>query len=81
MKRLYFFVVATLVLGCFGCANLPIEEDVVVVEPADYTLEVSIAEPHTKVSLGNKGENVMLVVSGILLLRKKINLLNFLIYL
>ena len=57
MKRLYFFVVATLVLGCFGCANLPIEEDVVVVEPADYTLEVSIAEPHTKVSLGNKGEN------------------------
>ena len=57
MKRLYFFVVATLVLGCFGCANLPIEEDVVVVEPADYTLEVSIAEPHTKVSLGSKGEN------------------------
>ena len=57
MKRLYFFVVATLVLGCFGCANLPIEEDTVVVEPADYTLEVSIAEPHTKVSLGSKGEN------------------------
>ena len=57
MKRLYFFVVATLVLGCFGCANLPIEEDSVVVEPADYTLEVSIAEPHTKVSLGSKGEN------------------------
>ena len=57
MKKLYFLVASALVLGCFGCTNEPAEEGVVVTTPADYSLEVKIANSQTKVSLGNKGND------------------------
>ena len=57
MKKLYFLVVAVLALGCFSCTNEPIEEGTVVIAPADYSLEVRIADSQTKVSLGSKGED------------------------
>ena len=57
MKKLYSLVVAALSLGCFSCSNEPVEEGAVVLTPADYSLEVSIADSKTKVSLGSKGED------------------------
>ena len=57
MKKLYFLVASALALGCFGCTNEPIDEDVAISTPADYSLEVKIANSQTKVSLGNKGND------------------------
>ena len=57
MKRVYFLIVAALLFGCIGCTNEPVDESISVTTPADYTLEVKIANSPTKVALGNKGED------------------------
>ena len=57
MKRVYFLIVAALLFGCIGCTNESVDESISVTTPADYTLEVKIANSPTKVALGNKGDN------------------------
>ncbi len=56
MKKLYSLLVLFSVLGFVGCTT-NFEEDNVVVGNGTTTLVLQIADPHTKVALGEKGED------------------------
>ena len=58
MKKLYFILVSFLVLGAVGCTTgFEGDDNNVVVGDGTTTLSLSIADPMTKVGLGDKDEN------------------------
>ena len=52
MKKLYAFIIVSLVLGFVGCVSNSVDSEIIPV--GSNVLEVKIAEPNTKVSLGEK---------------------------
>jgi hypothetical protein len=57
MKKLYFILLSLSVLGFVGCTTSLEEDDNIVVEGGTTTLVLQIADPHTKIALGDKDES------------------------
>ena len=56
MKNYLLLLTTILVMGLVGCATEPVENEIVSV-PGTFTLNVDVANPSTKVELGDKGDD------------------------